>query len=132
MKFIIENKLVEVSGEEDLLVTKPMFTLYVEMTKEALKSIFQTFEIANTSYIREGAQILTPRLPMAPVIMAKVMLRDGFKLRDELRKHGQGTQKPLKIPKNDENFGLGYKPTKVDKMRVSNEKKEKQMAHLES
>ena len=73
-----------------------------------------------------------PHLPMAPMMMAKVMLKDGFKLGDGLRKHGQGTQKPLKIPKNNENFGLGYKPTRVDKMRVTNEKKEKRMAHLES
>ena len=43
------------SGEEDLLVTKPTSTPYVEAAEEALESSFQTFEIANTSYVYEGA-----------------------------------------------------------------------------
>ena len=55
MKFIIENILVVVSGEEDLLVTKPTSTPYIEVAEEALESVFQTFEIANTSYIHERA-----------------------------------------------------------------------------
>ena len=132
VKFIIENKLVVVSGEEDLLVTKPTSTPYIEVAEEALESAFQTFEIANTSYIREGTQIPTPYLPMAPMMMAKVMLKDGFQPGDGLGMHGQGTQKLLKIPKNDERFGLGYKPTRADKMRVTNEKREKRIARLES
>ena len=73
-----------------------------------------------------------PHLPMAPVMMAKVMLKDGFKPGDGLGKYKQGTQKLLKVPKNEEKFGLGYKPTRANKMRVANEKKEKRMACLES
>ena len=76
-----------VSGEEDLLITKPTSTPYVETTEEALESAFQTFEIVNTSYIREGAQMPIPHLPMAPMIMVKVMLKDRFKLGDGLGKY---------------------------------------------
>ena len=84
MKFIIENNLVVVSREEDLLVTKPTSTPYVKVVEKALESAFQTFKIANAFYIREGAQIPTPHLLMALAIMAKVMLKDGFKLGDGL------------------------------------------------
>ena len=121
-----------VVSREDFLITKLTSTPYIEAIEEALESAFQTFKIANTSYIHEGAQIPTPHLPMAPMMMAKVMLKDGFQPGDGLGMHGQGTQKLLKIPKNDEKFGLGYKPTRADKMRVTNEKKEKRIAHLES
>ena len=60
------------------------------------------------------------------------MLKDRFKPWDGLRKYGQGIQKHLKISKNDENFGLGYKFTRINKMKLANEKKEKMMACLES
>ena len=87
MKFIIENKLVVVLGEEDFLITKPTSTLYIETTKEVLKSTFQTFEITNISDIYEGAQIPTLHLPKASVMMAKIMLKERFKPRDGLGKY---------------------------------------------
>ena len=65
-------------------------------------------------------------------MMAKIMLKKGFKPGDGLGKYGQGIQKTLKIPKNDENFRLRYKSTIVDKIRVANKKRRKRMAHLES
>ena len=88
MKFIIENRLVVVSRERNLFITKPISTPYIEVVKEALKN---AFEIANTSYIRERPQIPTPYLPMTPMMMAKVILKDGFKLGDGLGKYKQGT-----------------------------------------
>ena len=60
------------------------------------------------------------------------MLKEGFKLRDGLGKYRLGTRKPLKIPKNNEKFRLGYKLTRDDKISVTNEKREKRMARLES
>ena len=91
VKIVIESKLVFVLGEEDLLITKSIFTPYIEAVKETLESKFQSFEIANTSYIHEGAQMLIPHLPMAQVMMAKIMLKDGFKPGDGLGKFKQGT-----------------------------------------
>ena len=91
MKFIIENKLVVVSREKDLLVTKLTLTSSIKVIEEALKNAFQTFEIPNTSYIRERAQIPTPHLPIVLVMMAKVMLKNGFKPRVGLGKYGQCT-----------------------------------------
>ena len=87
LKFIIENKLMVVLRKEDLLVLKSTSTPYVEVAEEALKSTFQTFEIANISYIHEGAQLPILHLPMAPVMMTKVMLGDGLKPGDRLRKY---------------------------------------------
>ena len=124
--------MVVVSREEDLLVTKLTSALYIKVVKEALENVFHAFKIANTSYICERAQIWKPHLSMTPVMMDKVMPKDRSKPRDGLGKYGQGTQKPLKIPKNDENFGLEYKPIRVNKIRVTNEKREKKMACLES
>ncbi|XLR30520.1 hypothetical protein HN51_050390 [Arachis hypogaea] len=53
VKFIIDYKMVIISGEEDWLVSKTSTTPYIEAVEEALETTFQTFEIANTNYIGE-------------------------------------------------------------------------------
>ena len=57
LKFIVGNKLVIVSGEGDLLVSKPSSTPYIEAAEEALGTAFQGLEIADTMYEGEGAPI---------------------------------------------------------------------------
>ena len=57
---------------------------------------------------------------MTLVMMAKVMLEDGFKLKDGLKKYKQGEKKLLKLPKNVEKFRLGYKLIRANKIRVNN------------
>ena len=41
LKFIVNDKLIIVSGEEDLLVSGPLPTLYIEIAEEALETSFQ-------------------------------------------------------------------------------------------
>ena len=48
-----------------------------------------------------------------------------------LGRNGGGTVNLLKIAKNHGKFGLGYKPTGVDKRRIALERKEKSLAHLQ-
>ncbi|XP_027337884.1 uncharacterized protein LOC113851562 [Abrus precatorius] len=57
LKFIIDNKLVIVSSEEDMLVSKPSSTPYIEATEEALETSFQALEIVNVTYVGEGTTI---------------------------------------------------------------------------
>ena len=73
MKFKIENKLVVILGEKDFLITKSTFTPHTKVMKKDLKSALKTFKISNASYIHEGVQIPISYLPMAPMMMAKVM-----------------------------------------------------------
>jgi len=51
LKFIVNEKLVIVSGEEDLLVSGPLPTPYIEATEEALETSFQALEIVGTMYV---------------------------------------------------------------------------------
>ncbi|XP_027348295.1 uncharacterized protein LOC113859812 [Abrus precatorius] len=101
LKFIIDNKLVIVSGEDDMLVSKPSSTPYIEVAED------QALEIANATYVGEGAPIMKPQLSNASIMIAKVML-------------GGVCQ-----------YGYGYTPTKADKKRVIEEKKERRIARLE-
>jgi len=51
LKFVIDNKLIIVSGEEDLVVCGPTSTPYIEATEEALETLFQALEIVSTTYV---------------------------------------------------------------------------------
>ena len=51
LKFIIDDKLIIVSWEEDLQACGPTPTPYIEAAEEALKTSFQALEIVSTTYI---------------------------------------------------------------------------------
>ena len=52
-KLIVDDKLVIIFVEEDLLVSKPSSTPYIEVTEEALETSFQGLEIVNSIYAKE-------------------------------------------------------------------------------
>jgi len=48
---VVDDKLIIVSGEEDLVVSKPLSSLYIEATEEALETSFQTLEIVGMMFV---------------------------------------------------------------------------------
>ena len=59
------------------------------------------------------------------------MLKDGYELGMGLCRNNDGTTSLLKFAENRGRFGLGYEPTNADKRRISLERKEKSLAHLQ-
>ena len=47
MKFVVNNKLVSVSGEEDFIISQLSSFRYIEADEDALETYFQALEIAN-------------------------------------------------------------------------------------
>ena len=58
------------------------------------------------------------------------MLKDGYEPEMGLGQNGDGVVSLLEIAENRGRFGLGYKPTSVDKKRIALERKEKSLARL--
>nr|KYP34949.1 hypothetical protein KK1_044041 [Cajanus cajan] len=52
LKFIVEDKLVIVLGEEDMLVNYHTPTRYIEAAEEALETSFQSLEIISIAYVQ--------------------------------------------------------------------------------
>ncbi|KAJ1416979.1 G-patch domain [Sesbania bispinosa] len=97
---------------------------------EALETTFQTFEVANASYVREGTQIVKPHLSDASIMVAKVMLERGYQPGQGLGKFLNGIAKiPSSLEKKDR-YGLGYQPTKADKRRSAGMLFEDQVATI--
>jgi len=59
------------------------------------------------------------------------MLRDGYEPGMGLGRNDDGTTSLVKFPENHGRFGVGYEPTHADKRRVSLERKERSLAHLQ-
>jgi len=52
LKYVMGDKLVIVSGEEDILVSGPSSSRYIEVAEEALETAFQSLEIVGSTYVK--------------------------------------------------------------------------------
>jgi len=129
LKFIIDNKLIIVSGEEDLVVCGSTSTPYIEATEEALETSFQALEIVSTTYVEPFK--VNPCLSSASLMVAKTIMKEGYKYGSGLGKNNTGSVRPLKLVKNKGRYGLGYKPTHVDQRRIMEERIERSQAKVE-
>jgi len=118
LKFIVNDI---VSGEEDLLVSGPLPTPYIETAEEALETSFQALEIVGTMYVEPFK--ISQHLSKASIMMAKTMLKEGYKYGQKLGKNGQGLLNPLELTENKGRHG-GYKLTWADKKKMFKGRKE--------
>jgi len=93
LKFIIDDKLIIVSGEEDLLVCGPTSTPYIEAAEEALETFFQALEIVSTAYV--GFFKVNPYLFSESLMMARTMMKEGYKYGSGLGQNNIGSVMPL-------------------------------------
>ena len=129
LKFVIDDKLIIVSGEEDLVVCGYTSTPYIEATEEALETSFQALEIVSTNYVEPFK--VNPCLSSASLMVAKTMMKEGYKYGSGLGKNNTGSVKPLKLVENKGRYGLGYKPTHVDRRRIIEERIKRSQAKIE-
>ena len=112
LKFIVEGHLVIVSGKEDILVSCPSSMSYVEATEESLETAFQSFEVVSVASVDSFSG--QPYLSNAAVMMARVMLGNGYEPGMGLGKDNGGITSLISARGNRGKFGLGYKPTQAD------------------
>ena len=97
-----------VSGEEDMLVSCPSSARYVEAAEESLETTFQSFEVVSCASVEPSP--LLPSLSNAAIMVARVMLRNGFEPGMGLGKDGLGNADVVDIRGNPYKYGLGYEP----------------------
>ncbi|XP_052728448.1 uncharacterized protein LOC108318774 [Vigna angularis] len=93
LKYVMGDKLVIVSGEEDLLVSGPSSARYIEAAEEALETAFQSLEIVGNTYVEPFP--VNPYLSRASIMAAKVMLKEGYKYGSGLGKKRAGADIPI-------------------------------------
>jgi len=129
LKFVIDDKLIIVSGQEDLVVCGLTSTPYTKATEEALETSFQALEIVITTYVEPFK--VNPCQSSASLMVAKTMMKEGYKYGSGLGKNNTESVKPLKLVENKGRYGLGYKPTHADRRRIIEERIERSQAKIE-
>ncbi|XP_027187892.1 uncharacterized protein [Cicer arietinum] len=113
LKFIVNNNLVIISGEEDMIVSHLSSTGYIEEAEEAIETSFQALEIVNVVFMDEEFRLKEPKLSTTSLKSTKSMLEGGAFV-----KFG----KLIEIPEKKDKYGLRYIPTKADQENVVKEK----------
>ncbi|KAH1213241.1 hypothetical protein GmHk_14G041237 [Glycine max] len=106
--------LVKVLNEahEDILVSCPSSMPYVEAAEESLETAFQSFEVVSIASVDSFSG--QPCLSDTAVMVARVMLGNGYEPGMGLGKNNSGRTSLISTRVNRGKFGLGYKPTQVD------------------
>ena len=73
----MEGQLIIVSGEEDILVSFPSSTPYVEAAEESLEMDFEALEVVSNAYVESPP--MQPCSFSAALMVACVMLGHGYK-----------------------------------------------------
>ncbi|KAL6570705.1 hypothetical protein OROGR_000255 [Orobanche gracilis] len=131
VKFIVDDKLVIVSAEEDMLISMPTSTPYIEVDAEALETPFQSLEIVNATHVKERIPIPKVDLFGMSTVAEKLMREQGYQYGQGLGKAGQGSARLIEFPINKDRSGIGYAPTLADKKRFTAEKKEEEVVGRE-
>jgi hypothetical protein len=115
LKFVTGDKIIVVSGQEDMMVSHLSSFRYIEADKKATKIPFQTLKIANLitigAKLRSGKRV---RLAMTSWKSIKEALEEGI---------SEGLGKVLDVCQKKGRFGLGYRSStrevlKVDQGRI--------------
>ncbi|XP_071901030.1 uncharacterized protein [Coffea arabica] len=109
LKFVVNDKLITIFAEEDCLVITDSGSKE-EGCRSATMSPHSTSDIVSVSWITTEEQALSK----ASVMMAKEMIRGGYKLDRGLGRELQGILKPVEIMEKRDTFGLGFQPTAKD------------------
>ncbi|XP_017979875.1 PREDICTED: uncharacterized protein LOC108662802 [Theobroma cacao] len=130
VKFIVDGKIVCVNGEEDLLISKPTYTPYVEAAKEVPECSFLSFEFVNTTYVREGTTPPILRLSKTTKMVVNQIVGKGYRAGARLGRELQGIRRPIRATKKEERFGPRYKPTKKEREEMIAERRKERLARF--
>jgi len=125
LKFVVEGQLIIVSWEENILLSCPSSTPYVEAMEESLETAFQALEVVRNAYVESPA--VQPCSSGAALMVARIMLGHGYEPGMGLGWNNDGVASLVEFKENHGRFGLGYKPTRADLRRSALERRGKSM-----
>ncbi|XP_019248614.1 PREDICTED: uncharacterized protein LOC109227879 [Nicotiana attenuata] len=123
VKFEYDRQEIIVHGEDDSSVYNDPSIPCIEAKEGCESLIHQTFEVIEVDQVEEGKPILHPHLSATSMMVASLMLTNGYEPGKGLGSFLQGIVNPIApFPKKD-TFGLGFIPTSADINRAKARKK---------
>ncbi|XP_048136605.1 uncharacterized protein LOC125315489 [Rhodamnia argentea] len=107
IKFVAEQKLVIVHGEEDHRIFNETAIPYIELAHNEENS-YHAFELVRTIHASPESPIPVLEISTTSLMVAKVMIGNGFEPGKGLGRHGQGIRNPIELRGRSHTAGLGF------------------------
>ena len=108
VKFVVNLKLVVVHGEEDHRIFNATAIPYIEPAHTEEDS-YHAFELIHTIHASPDSPLPVPELSKASLMVAKVMVGNGYEPGTGLSKSSQGMLTPIEASGQIHTAGLGYR-----------------------
>ncbi|XP_070014419.1 uncharacterized protein [Nicotiana sylvestris] len=121
-KFEHKYQEIVVHGEDEQSIYRDPSVPCLEARKGSEHIVYQAFEIVVADQYEEGNHCPQPFLSNASIMMAKEMIRHGFKPGKGLGKSLQGITEPVTLTASEKFFGIVFRPTPTD-VKWANDRK---------
>ncbi|KAA3455771.1 RNA-directed DNA polymerase (Reverse transcriptase), Ribonuclease H-like protein [Gossypium australe] len=128
IKFVMDNRLITVAGEEDIIASVSTDAPYIEANKDAVECSFRSFEFINATFVVEGNKIPTPKLSRNTKMGIKLTVGKGARVKKGLGKYQQGMARALKPVHHKARCGLGFKLDVRQRMKQLQKEQERMIA----
>ncbi|XP_070002956.1 uncharacterized protein [Nicotiana sylvestris] len=123
LKFEHDEQEIIVHGEDKSSIYKDPLIPCIEAKEGSESIVYQDFEVVVVDHVEEEKPVLHPRLSATSVMVATVMMRQGYEPGKGLGASLQGISEPISPLGNRGTFGLGFRPTQADKNKSKHRKK---------
>ncbi|XP_070017580.1 uncharacterized protein [Nicotiana sylvestris] len=114
VKFEYEDREIVVHGEDEQSIYRGLSIPCLEAREGSEHTVYQAFEVVLAEQYEEGIPCPQHFLSHASIMVAKEMIRQGFKPGKGLGKSLQGITEPITLPSTKKLFGIGFQPTLKD------------------
>ena len=110
VKFIVDEKLISLSWEENIVAMTSTEALYIEADTEVEECFLMSFEIINATFISERSVIPKPRLSKSTRVGLKLIVGKEALAKKGLGRHLQGISQAINVSDKKGKYGLGFEP----------------------
>ena len=93
VKFMVEEQLINVVAEDDIVTTLTTSNSYIDVDENVIECSFQSLEVVNATFVKEGKKILMPRLSKITKMGVKQIINKGARLDSSLESFYKGQAK---------------------------------------
>ncbi|XP_070022576.1 uncharacterized protein [Nicotiana sylvestris] len=114
VKLEYEDQEIIVHGEDEQSIYRDPSVPCLEAREGSEHIVYQVFEVVVADQYEEGSPCPQPFLSKASVMVAKEMIRHGYKPGKGLRASLQGITEPITLLATKKSFGVGFHATEAD------------------
>ncbi|XP_070010342.1 uncharacterized protein [Nicotiana sylvestris] len=122
VKFEYEYQEIIVHGKDEQSIYWDLLVPCLEAREGSEHIVYQDFEVVVADQCEEGSPCPQPFLSNASIMVAKEMIRHGYKLGKGLGTSLQGITEPITLAASEKFFGVGFQATPTDETWANEQK----------